>query len=78
VTEHRWVGYLVWALLLGAVFAWECVALIRADDAVPTFSDAIDALMRYPIGRWALFAFWLWLGWHTFIRGWHFLLRDMR
>jgi hypothetical protein len=23
----------------------------------------------------ALFAFWLWAGWHFFIRGWHFLLR---
>jgi hypothetical protein len=31
--------------------------------------------MRYPVGRWALFALWLWVGWHIFIRGWHFLLR---
>jgi hypothetical protein len=30
---------------------------------------------RYPLGRWALFALWLWWGWHTFVRGWHFLLR---
>jgi hypothetical protein len=28
--------------------------------------------------RWALFALWLWFGWHTFVRGWHFLLRDVQ
>jgi hypothetical protein len=27
------------------------------------------------IGRWALFALWLWAGWHLFIRRWLFLLR---
>jgi len=27
------------------------------------------------VGRWALFALWLWAGWHFFVRGWHFLLR---
>lgn len=72
---HRWLGYLVWAVLFGALFAWEGFGLVRTNDAFPTFSDAIRAVMRYPLGRWALFALWLWLGWHTFIRGWHFLLR---
>jgi hypothetical protein len=32
--------------------------------------------MRYPAGRWVLFALWLWFGWHFFVRGWRFLLRD--
>jgi hypothetical protein len=31
--------------------------------------------MRYPVGRWAVFALWLWFGWHLFVRGWHFFLR---
>lgn len=72
---HRWVGYLVWASLFGALVAWEGIGLVRADDAHPTLSDAVRALMRYPIGRWALFAVWLWLGWHAFVRGWHLPLR---
>jgi hypothetical protein len=42
---------------------------------VPTLSDTFRAIMRYPVGRWALFALWLWFGWHIFVRGWHFLLR---
>jgi hypothetical protein len=72
---HRWMGYLVWAVLFGALFVWEGVGLVRTNDALPTLSDAMRAVMRYPVGRWALFALWLWLGWHAFIRGWHFLLR---
>jgi Family of unknown function (DUF6256)/Family of unknown function (DUF6186) len=72
---HRWVGYLVWAALIGALIAWEGIGLARPDDAVPTLSDAVRALMRYPVGRWVLFALWLWLGWHAFVRGWHLPLR---
>ncbi|MFC5674824.1 DUF6186 family protein [Streptomyces incanus] len=70
------IGYLVWAVLFGALFAWEGIGLLRADDAFPTLSDTLRAVMRYPVGRWALFALWLWFGWHAFVRGWHFLLRD--
>ncbi|RKN42985.1 hypothetical protein D7294_10705 [Streptomyces hoynatensis] len=73
--EHPFLGYLVWAALLGALFVWEAIGLARAGDSFPTFSQALDALMRYQLGRWVLFAAWLWLGWHAFVRGWHFLLR---
>ncbi|GAA3379014.1 hypothetical protein GCM10020367_60860 [Streptomyces sannanensis] len=76
MAEHPVIGYLVWAVLFGAVFAWEGIALLQPGDAFPTLSDAMRAVMRYPAGRWALFAFWLWFGWHAFVRGWHFLLRD--
>ncbi|WP_225859734.1 DUF6186 family protein [Streptomyces albicerus] len=49
---------------------------MRPDDGFPTLSDATGAVMSYPVGRWALFTLWLWFGWHTFVRGWHFLLQD--
>jgi hypothetical protein len=74
-SEHSVIGYLVWAVLFGALFVWEGIGLLRSGDGYPTLSDAIDAVMRYPVARWALFAAWLWWGWHTFVRGWHFLLR---
>jgi hypothetical protein len=32
--------------------------------------------MTVPLGRVLLFALWLWLGWHLFVRGWSFFLRD--
>lgn len=76
MSQQPVVGYLVWAVLFGALFAWEGLALTRSDDAIPTLSDALRAVMRHPVGRWALFALWLWFGWHTFVRGWQFLLRD--
>jgi hypothetical protein len=75
VARHPVVGYLIWALLFGALFAWEGIGLAHEGDGFPTLSDAFRAIMRYPIGRWILFALWLWFGWHLFVRGWHVFLR---
>ena len=44
-------------------------------DRWPTFSDVIRTIMHHAVGRWVLFALWLWLGWHFFVRGWRFFLR---
>lgn len=78
MARHAVLGYVAWAVIFGALFAWEGIAIARggAASGFPTLSDTARAVMRHPVGRWALFALWLWLGWHTFIRGWHFLLRD--
>jgi len=67
MTGHPVLGYLVWAVLIGAVFAWEGLALSGISGSVPTLSATFRVIMRY--------ALWLWLGWHLFIRGWHFLLQ---
>jgi hypothetical protein len=75
MSNHPVLGYVIWAVLIGAVFAWEGLALSGISGTVPTLSATFRAIMRYPPGRWALFALWLWFGWHVFIRGWHFLLR---
>ena len=72
--RHPLIGYLAWAVLFGAVFAWEGLALAGV-SGVPSFSDVVRVIMRYAAGRWALFALWLWAGWHLFIRRWLFLLR---
>jgi Family of unknown function (DUF6186) len=74
VARYPLTGYLVWAVLFGALFVWEGLALARV-TGVPSLSGAFRVIMRYPPGRWALFALWLWAGWHFFVRGWHFLLR---
>jgi hypothetical protein len=73
--RHPLIGYLAWAVLFGALFAWEGLALARV-SGVPSFSDVVRVIMRYPAGRWALFALWLWAGWQVFVRRWLFLLRD--
>ncbi len=68
------IGYLAWAVLFGALFAQEGLALARV-TGIPSFSDVVRLIMRYPPGRWALFALWLWAGWQLFVRRWLFLLR---
>jgi len=72
--RHPLIGYLAWAVLFGALFAWEGLALARV-TGVPSLSDVVRVVMRYPPGRWALFALWLWAGWHLFIRSRRFLPR---
>jgi hypothetical protein len=69
------MGVAVWAALFGILLAYQGFALVRDDDRWPAFSDVMRSVMRYPAGRWVLFALWLWFGWHMFVRGWRFFLR---
>ena len=55
---HR--GTVVWVALLGALVAWELVALFsspRHDH--PTLSSVADTIMSVHVGRTAMFALWL-------------------
>jgi hypothetical protein len=69
---HPLIGYLAWAVLFGALFAWEGLALAQV-TGIPSLSDVVRVIMRYPAGRWALFTLWVWAGWQLFIRRWLFL-----
>jgi hypothetical protein len=60
-------GYLAWAVLFGALFAWEGLALAGA-AGVPSLSHVVGRVTRYPAGRWALSGLWLWAGWRMFAR----------
>lgn len=74
MARYPLIGYLAWTALFGAVFALEGLALAGV-TGVPALRDVFRVIMRSPAGRWALFALWLWVGWHLFIRRWLFLLR---
>lgn len=67
MARHPLAGYLAWAVLFGALFAYEGLALAGV-AGVPSLSDVVRVIMRYPAGRGALFALWLWAGWRGFIR----------
>lgn len=69
------IGVVGWIVLFAALLAWEGLGLVRVHDQWPTLSDMLRMVARSTVGRWALFAFWLWMGWHLFIRGWEFFLR---
>jgi hypothetical protein len=66
------VGY---AVIVGALLAWQAVGLVRPGDDWPTLSELLRKVTRTAPGRYLLFASWLWVGWHLFVRGWRFLLR---
>ena len=54
---------------------WQGFGLVYA-PTWPTLSQIFHDFMRPLWGRVLLFGIWLWLGWHLFIRGWAFFLRD--
>jgi len=71
----RMIGIVGWAVLFALIVVWEGIGLRFPHDAWPTLSDMLRVVMRTPVGRWAMFGVWVWLGWHVFIRGWHLFLR---
>jgi len=68
------IGVVGWVVVLGLVVTWEGLAIALKRPEIPTTSDMLRAVSRPHLGRWLLFAAWLWLGWHLFIRGWTFFL----
>jgi hypothetical protein len=71
----RMIGVVGWAVIFGLLLLWQGFALANG-PSWPTMSDLIDNAMRSVIGRVVLFALWLWIGWHTFVRGWELFLRS--
>ena len=69
-------GIVGWSVILAVALAWEGLALRAPDDRWLTLSDILRFATRPALGRWLLFALWLWLGWHVFVRGWDFFLQE--
>ncbi len=67
-------GLVGWGVVVAAVLVWEVVTLAKAPQGWPSLSDLLRVVVRPVPGRWALFAVWLWVGWHLFVRGWQFFL----
>jgi Family of unknown function (DUF6186)/Family of unknown function (DUF6256) len=68
------IGLIGWAVIFAIMLAWEGVGLVKHHSEWPTLSDMLRAVTRPTAGRWLMFAVWLWIGWHLFIRGWDFFL----
>jgi hypothetical protein len=56
-----------YAVLAVAAVAYQAAGLLLRRTA--TFGPAVRRLKRMPAARPLLLAGWLWLGWHTFVRG---------
>lgn len=75
-SRSRMIGLIGWAVLVAAILIWEGIGLLAPHDRWPTLSDMFRTVTASVAGRWILFALWLWLGWHLFVRGWRFFLRS--
>jgi hypothetical protein len=62
------VNLVLWGVIWGALWAWQFVTMARRPD-LPSFGDLVLAVQRWRLGRLLLFAGWVWLGWHVFVRG---------
>lgn len=56
-----------YALLAMIAVAYQAAGLLLRRTA--TLGQALRSLTRFPAARPLLLAAWLWLGWHTFVRG---------
>ncbi len=68
------IGIVGWVVVGGLLLTWEGLAIAFDRPEWPSTSDMVRAMTRPVVGRWLLFAAWLWLGWHLFMRGWSFFL----
>ncbi len=75
VGRRRMIALVGYAVIVGALLAWQAVGLVRPGDDWPSLSELLRKVTRTDPGRWILFSLWLWLGWHLFVRGWRFFLR---
>jgi len=62
-----------WSIVLAAFVVWEVGSLVFRS---PRLGDMFGYVTRWRAGRYLLFGFWMWVGWHYLIRGWHFFLRS--
>jgi hypothetical protein len=70
LTRVLTIGAFVVAFLGLGVVEW---VARREGSRIPTLGDMSGFVMRYrsgrlPVGRIAVYGFWLWLGWHLFAR----------
>ena len=59
----------LWGYALIAIAAVICQAAALLNHRRPTIGQAIRSLTSHPARRRVVLAAWLWLGWHTFVRG---------
>src|SRR6516164_8584045 len=69
------IAPILWAAVFAGMLVLEGLSLTLRSHDWPSISDMFRAATRPVLGRWLLFALWLWIGWHFFIRGWQFFLR---
>lgn len=55
-----------YAVLAATAVAYRLAGLVW--PSVPTLGDVVGLITRRPAGRALLLLWWLWVGWHFFVR----------
>lgn len=61
------IGVVAWILLAAGLLGWEAVCR-RSGGTRPGLGQAVSAVWRRRLGRWALVAAWAFVGFHLFAR----------
>ena len=62
------MGVAIWTGLFAAFLAYQGFCLAAASSRWPPITEILRQAISRPVGRGLLFALWLWLGWHLFVR----------
>lgn len=62
----RSANLVLWVVVWSLVLLW--VVVTARSPALPNLVDLVRFVRRFWLLRWALLAFWIWLGWHLFVR----------
>ncbi len=63
----RQLTFLIWALLAGAVVAWQAAA-VASKGRLAGFGALVRSAAASRLGLALLVLGWMWLGWHNFAR----------
>jgi hypothetical protein len=62
------LGYTVYAVIGAVAVLWGVFAHAHR-DRYATLDAVVTRLVRYPVARLAVWALWVFIGWHLFVRG---------
>jgi Family of unknown function (DUF6186) len=62
------MGVAIWTGLFAAFLAYQGFCLAAGSSRWPPITEIFRDIVGFSLGRAVLFALWLWLGWHLFVR----------
>jgi hypothetical protein len=62
------LGYTIYAAIGALMLLWGVYTHLRRPRFV-TLDAIVARMMRHPFWRWAVWAAWAFVGWHSFVRG---------
>lgn len=62
----RTANLVIWVVVWAIVLCW--VVVTALSPRLPSVADVVRFGRRHWLVRWGVLGFWVWLGWHLFVR----------